>query len=310
MERILTLGASAWTTIFRVDAALPNTSAKLIPNEAIQLGDGMSSSAACAIAALGGQASWWGRVGDDANGRAAMASLASAGIDVTNVKFVSGVHGSFCTVIVDNRGERLVVPRHDPTMPTDASWLPLHRIKEFSALLTEVRWPEGAAAGLDAARMAGIPAVLDAEVAVPGALDMLCSKATHILFSETGLAHYVGSAQPQLALQAAQRKAPHAFVGVTLGERGFYWLENNTLMHEPGLTVNAVDTLGAGDVFHGAYVLAMVEGMSAREAARFACVAASLKCETFGGRLGAPSREAVNLRANLKNLPLASQEVF
>ncbi len=293
MLPILTLGASAWTTIFRVAEALPNTSAKLIPTEAIQLGDGMSSSAACAIAALGGKAAWWGRVGDDANGRAAMASLAAAGIDVADVRYERGAQGSFCSVIVDSLGERLVVPRHDPKLPADASWLPLHRIDEFSAFLTEVRWPEGAAAGLDAARKAGLPAVLDAEIAAPGVLDDLAARASHILFSEAGLAHYVGAAQPHLSLQAAQRKAPHAFVGVTVGAEGFYWLENNAVIHAHGLKVNALDTLGAGDVFHGAYVLALVEGMEKTAAARFACVAASLKCEVFGGRLGAPSRAAV-----------------
>ncbi len=291
---ILTLGASAWTTIFRLDAPLPSSSAKHIPIEAIQLGDGMSSSAACAIAALGGKAAWWGRVGDDANGRAAMASICAAGIDIRDVCYVPNVQGSFCSVIVDSNGERLVVPRHDPAMPEDASWLPLHRIGDFSALLTEVRWAAGAAAALDAARGAGIPAVLDAEIAAPGVLDDLAARATHILFSENGLEHYIGNAQPQLALQAAQRKAPHAFVGVTMGEHGFYWLENNTIQHATGLKVNAVDTLGAGDVFHGAYLLALVEGATHADAARFACAAASLKCEVFGGRLGAPSRAQVS----------------
>ncbi len=293
MKPILTVGASAWTTIFQIDAPLPKGSAKLIPTQAVQLGDGMSSSAACAITALGGRAAWWGRVGDDANGRAAMASLAAAHIDISAVRYVQGVCGSFCTVIVDARGERLVVPRHDPALPDDPAWLPVHRMGEFSAVLTEVRWPAGAAAALDAARAAGIPAVLDAEVAAPGVLEDLCSRATHILFSETGLAHYVGSAPPQRALHAAARRAPHAFVGVTLGEQGFYWLAGNVMHHAPGLPVKAVDTLGAGDVFHGAYVLAMAEGQSPANAAQFACVAASLKCATFGGRLGAPTRAAV-----------------
>ena len=75
-------------------------------------------------------------------------------------------------MVVDGDGERIVIPRHDPAMPTEASWLPLERIRagEFAAVLTEVRWPEGAAAVLDAARAAGIPAILDAEVGAPGVL--------------------------------------------------------------------------------------------------------------------------------------------
>jgi sulfofructose kinase len=55
-----------------------------------------------------------------------------------------------------------------------------------------------------------------------------------------------------------------------------------------------VDTLSAGDVFHGAFALALLEGQLVAEAARFACVAAALKCTRFGGRLGCPNRQEVD----------------
>jgi sulfofructose kinase len=61
----------------------------------------------------------------------------------------------------------------------------------------------------------------------------------------------------------------------------------------PAPKVQVVDTLAAGDVFHGAFALALVEGQSTSEAARFACHAASIKCTRFGGRLGCPSRQEV-----------------
>jgi sugar/nucleoside kinase (ribokinase family) len=307
MKPILCVGACAWTTIFRV-AQLPQGSAKIIPDEAIQIGDGMSASAACAIVKLGGRAEFWARVGDDANGRAAIGSLTDAGLDCSNVHFVAGVKGSFCTVIVDAAGERIVIPRHDPALPSDTAWLPIERIKrgEFSAVLTEVRWPEGAAAVLDAARNAGIPAILDAEVGAEGVLDVLARRATHVLYSETGLLAHTGAQAGTLANASARASEvhallarvrdilPNAFLGVTLGEHGFHWLdEDGALQHAAGLRVNTVDTLGAGDVFHGAYALALVQDMSAHDAARFSCIAASLKCEKFGGRLGAPTREAV-----------------
>lgn len=296
MKPILCVGACAWTTIFRV-AHLPQGSAKIIPDEAIQIGDGMSASAACAIVKLGGQAEFWARVGDDANGRAATASLTDAGLDCTQVLYVPGVKGSFCCVVIDGDGERIVIPRHDPALPSDTAWLPLDRIAngDFAAVLTEVRWPEGAAAVMDAARAAGIPAVLDAEVGAPGVLDDLARHATHVLYSETGIATHVGEGDLRSQLEGAQAMLPDAFVGVTRGAEGFFWLDRNTghIEHATGISVTAVDTLGAGDVFHGAYTLALTEGMSDQEAARFACVAASLKCEVFGGRIGAPHRAKV-----------------
>ena len=296
MKPILCVGACAWTTIFRV-AHLPQGSAKIIPEEAIQIGDGMSASAACAIVKLGGRAEFWARVGDDANGRAAIASLTEAGLDCTQVHYVSGVKGSFCSVVIDGDGERIVIPRHDPALPNDTSWLPLDRIAngDYSAVLTEVRWPEGAAAVLDAARSAGIPAILDAEVGAPDVLNDLAHRSTHVLYSETGLAAHVGDGDVRSQLQRSQAILPDAFVGVTRGVEGFFWLDrsNGHIEHATGISVTAVDTLGAGDVFHGAYALALVEGMSAHEAGRLACVAASLKCEVFGGRMGTPDRGRV-----------------
>ncbi len=293
-QPILCVGACAWTTIFRV-GHLPRGSAKIIPDDAIQIGDGMSASAACAVVALGGRAEFWARVGDDANGRAAIASLVGAGLNCDHVQFVPDVKGSFCTVVIDGDGERIVIPRHDPALPNDTDWLPLARIRngEFSAVLTEVRWPEGAAAVLDAAREAGIPAILDAEIGAPGAMEFLAAKATHVLYSETGLAAHVGAAAVGDQLMRAQAVLPTQFLGVTRGADGFFWLDAGRVEHATGIAVNAVDTLGAGDVFHGAYALGLAERMSATEAARFACVAASLKCAVFGGRIGAPNRAAV-----------------
>jgi sugar/nucleoside kinase (ribokinase family) len=138
--------------------------------------------------------------------------------------------------------------------------------RTYGAMLPEVRSPEDAAAALDA------------EVAAPGVLDDLCARATPILSSETRLAHDGGGVPPDLALRVAQRTAPHAFVGVTLGEHGIYGLENAALRHEPALPVNVVDT-------QGAYVLARVEGATA-----------SMKCEAFRGRWGAPTRAQVHAR--------------
>lgn len=266
-----------------------------MPQQAVQLGDGMSASAACAAVKLGGRAEFWARVGDDANGRAAIASLTEAGLDCASVRYVDGVKGSFCSVVIDASGERIVIPRHDPALPADASWLPVERIRqgEFSAVLTEVRWPEGAAAALNAARAAGIPAILDAEVGAPGVLEDLAKRATHVLYSETGLAAHVGDGDVRAQLLRAQTALGNAFVGVTRGAEGFFWLDNGQVHHAAGVSVKAIDTLGAGDVFHGAYALALVEKMTAPAAARFACVAASVKCAVFGGRLGAPNRAAV-----------------
>jgi sulfofructose kinase len=74
-----------------------------------------------------------------------------------------------------------------------------------------------------------------------------------------------------------------------------HWLDGDTLQHVPACPVETVDTLAAGDVFHGAMALALAEGRSEPEAMRFASAAAALKCRRFGGGSVSPTRHEVEV---------------
>src|SRR5690606_7349068 len=84
------------------------------------------------------------------------------------------------------------------------------------------------------------------------------------------------------------------FVAVTAGARGCYWVDaEGRLRHAAPPPVAAIDTLAAGDVFHGAFTLRLAEGCTTGDCITFANAAAALKCSRFGGRLGAPDRDEV-----------------
>lgn len=299
IKPILCVGACAWTTIFRV-SHLPQGSAKLLPDDAVQMGDGLSASAGCAIVQLGGRAEFWTRVGDDANACYAIASLVEAGLDCSGVTFVDGVKGSFRSVIVEPTGERIVISQTEATLPSGASTLPLERIArgEFSAVLTELNWPD-AGAVLDAARAARIPGILAVDECEPNALQDVVARASHVLHSQSGLAAHVGAGTASAQLERAQRASPNAFVGVTRGAEGFYWRTHGETRHTDAVDVAAIDTLAAGDVFRGAFAFALTEGMDIDAGAQFACIAASLKCTVFGGRLGAPDKDTMTRAMSL-----------
>ena len=72
------------------------------------------------------------------------------------------------------------------------------------------------------------------------------------------------------------------FLAVTDGPNGISWLEGGTLRHMPAFRSEAIDTLGAGDAFHGAFTLALAEGRDLDAAMRFASATAALKCTHFG----------------------------
>jgi sulfofructose kinase len=196
-------------------------------------------------------------------------------------------------VVVDARGERLVVPFHDPQVDASPAWLPLDQVRDVDIVLADVRWVEGAEAVLRAARAAGVPAMLDAEVGPLPVLQRLVPLASHAVFSDAGLLHYTGLASVDDALLAvAAQHGGH--VGASCGAAGYAWVDRGQVRRVPAPVVDVVDTLAAGDVFHGALALALAEGRPIDEAARFACHAASLKCTRFGGRLGCPTRDEVD----------------
>lgn len=291
-RRVLCLGMSAHDSIYQLPS-IPTAPTKVLATGFAECGGGMAANASVAIARLSGMASYWGRVGDDALGARICAELADEGVDVTKVRRVQQCVSPSAAILVAADGERLVCAYNDPALDTDPSWLPLADVATFDAVLADVRWPEGAMRVLDAARGAGKPAVLDGDIGPVDVLRDLATRATHAIFSEIGLTQATGERDADAGLHAMAAHT-RAIVGVTLGAQGTRWIENQRLHAAPAPRVHAVDTLGAGDVFHGAFTLALAEGATTAQAMRFGNAAAAIKCARFGGRRGAPSRAEVD----------------
>jgi len=289
---MIAVGGACATGIFRV-ATVPALPAKALANRMCRVADGMAISAACAFARLGGKAAAWARVGDDADGAFIRDSLAAEGLDVSGLRTVPRGRSSQVAVIVDEQGQRLVVPFHDPDLDAASDWLPLEMLDGADMVHCDVRWPAGAEAALRAARLRGIPTMIDGDVAPPEILRRLVPLADYAVFSDAGLLACTGMSDVQAALRAVA--ATHAgHVGASCGPEGYFWAEGDAIHHAPAPTIAAIDTLAAGDVFHGSLALAILEGKPLAAAVRFACTAATLKCQRFGGRLGCPTRAEVD----------------
>jgi sulfofructose kinase len=150
------------------------------------------------------------------------------------------------------------------------------------------RFPEFSLDVARAARRNKVPVVLDADN--PTRLtEELFAASTHVIFSAHGLRETVHIQDPVAALQKAATMTD-AFVSVTGGSAGAWWLHRGVAGHEKAFPIKAVDTLGAGDVYHGAFALALGEGQDEAQARRFSAGAAALKCMQFGGIAGTPGR--------------------
>jgi sulfofructose kinase len=120
--------------------------------------------------------------------------------------------------------------------------------------------------------------------------DRLFAFASHVIFSSEALRATADSADPAAGLCRAAETIS-GFLAVTNGPDDVLWMEGGAVRRLPAFAVRAVDTLGAGDTFHGAFALALAEGSDVVSALRFGAASAALKCSRFGGISGTPHRE-------------------
>ena len=296
MIKLLCVGHSALDTIYTVPA-IPATPMKVLATGFIESGGGMAANASVAARRLGAEVHYCGRLGTDPTGERILAQLIAEGVGVDLVRRIDHCQSPIAAILVGGDGERLICIYNDPALDADPAWLPLQSLQTFDAVLADVRWPEGARCILDAARASAVPSVFDGDVGAPDALRDLSGRCDYAIFSTPGLALATGTHDPAEGLRRALQFTT-AIVGVTLGAEGLLWLKDGYERREPAPRITAIDTLAAGDVFHAAFAIAIGEGKSVAEAARFANAAAAIKCTRAGGRLGAPSRAEVEALLN------------
>jgi sulfofructose kinase len=299
------LGAATWDTIFQVDT-IPAAGIKVLPIRAVQVASGMATAAAITIARLGGQVALWTRIGEDATGERYTLEVKSEGVSTDCVRKHTGTLTPFSSIIVDKEGERAVIPFFDPALPADPAWLPLDRVAASSAVMTDMRWPRGAAALLAEARRVGIPAILDADTAPLFDLQALVPLASHVLFSEPALAIYSQKTTHAQALLDVASQGTAEVVGVTLGAAGaLIWTRaTGQVQSIAAPQIQPVDTLNAGDVWHGTFAWGLAQMWPIEKVVCVANLAAAMKCEVFGGRLGTPTLAELAKRAKALGLAI------
>ena len=291
--QVTCVGMSGLDRIMRVPTFM-NGGGKLYASGYDEIGGGPAASAAVTVQRLGGAARLIARVGDDATGHVIRTELDGYGVDVKAMRTLPGARSAASNVAVDDRGERQITHFGGQGLDVEADWIDAATVAEADVVLADMGWRRGAQRVLAMAADAGIPTVLDADLSVDPRASELLALAAHVVFSEAALLRMSGMSEPADALQWARGRVAGPYVGVTVGAKGYLWLDGETLHAMPGYPVDAIDTLGAGDVFHGAYALALAEGREVAEAARFANAAAAIKCTRASGRRGIPLRSEVD----------------
>jgi sulfofructose kinase len=227
-------------------------------------------------------------MGKDRVGDAIRGYLQTEQVDCSHFVVLPNAQSSLSAIVVDASGERTIVSRRgehlDEARLPDADAV----TRSVQAVMIDNRFPEFSLDVARAARRNNVPVVLDADN--PTRLtEELFKASTHVIFSAHGLRETVHIEDQEAALEKVAAMTD-AYVSVTGGSAGAWWRHRGARGREKAFDIKAVDTLGAGDVYHGAFALALGEGQDEAAARRFSAAAAALKCTRFGGIAGSPNR--------------------
>ncbi len=292
--RILCAGIIVLDEVFRV-AEFPQPDGKVQATGFFVVNGGCAANAAVAVARLGGRAALAGPLGgpagEDDNGDRVLAALRRENVDCTHCQRIDGMATALSAIFINALGDRMIVTYRDERVAGAAPDSPAQAVAAADVVLADNRYPDFVQPICAAARRRNVPVVLDGDRPTVEN-DPLFRLASHVIFSSeclratTGVAD-LGEGLARIALLT------DAFLAVSNGPNAIVYLEDGAPRYLPVFTINAVDTLGAGDTFHGGFALALAEGCSETVAMRFGAAAAGIKCSRLGGSAGTPTRTEV-----------------
>lgn len=254
---------------------------------------GQAASAMVLLARLGLRAKYVGKVGGDEIGAFSLESIRSEGVDTKDVVVVPGVTNQIAMVIVDRtRAERTILWHRPNEIATAPEEITEEKVAVGRVLLVDGHDAPAAARAAAIARGRGIPVVLDAESIKEGTLDVV--RNTDVLIASRRFPRrFTGASHLDAAFAEIRRLGPRV-IAVTLGNLGaVVMVADGSVYASPAYEVDVVDTTGAGDTFHGAFLYGLLAGWSVERTLDFSNAAAALCCTELGARGGARSLEDV-----------------
>jgi sulfofructose kinase len=284
---VVGVGINVVNYLYLLDS-FPEPDSKVDPLDFTQQGGGLVATAMVACARLGLRTKYVGKVGKDEAGRWSCASLAQEQIDVADVVEDSHERTRITFGMIEKpTGRRTLIRNMPPLARLRPGEVPDAAVTSGRVLHLDGYEGPVAVWAARLARAAGIPVSLDAERATE-CRDELFPLADILIVGKDLGAEITGRAEIPGILDGLAAYGPQV-VGVTSGAEGATVRHRGETVFVPGYRVPVVDTTGAGDVFHGAFVAGVVWGWPLQECVRLANAVAALKCRTLGGRAGIPS---------------------
>ncbi|MCS7315870.1 MAG: PfkB family carbohydrate kinase [Bryobacterales bacterium] len=247
---------------------------------------GQITGALVTCARLGLRAKYIGTVGDDERGRIQLESLRAEGINTDHVQVRRGCPNQSGYILIDrSTGERTVLWRRPDCLRLDPADIRPEMITCARLLHIDGHDTPAVEKAARIARSAGLPVTVDVDTIYHG-FDRVLPHVDYLIASSEFPVQWTNERDPFKALEMIQAEYGMKVAAMTLGPYGALARAEGRFYYSPAFVVNCVDTTGAGDVFHGAFCYAVLEGFSLEEALEFSNAMAALNCMALGARGG------------------------
>ena len=290
---VLCVGHASYDLIFSVEQH-PNADEKIFANDLIACGGGPAANAAVQVANLGCSSAFAGYLGRDLYGEQHLQELIQHGVN-TDLMIRGESPTPLSSIIVKPDGKRALINYKGDTKTLNVDAIDFSHTNA-KVILFDGHEPHISVPLAETAKQQGIPMVLDAGSVHQGTVALM-GLVDYLVCSEKFAIQLKGDVQT--ALTELAKIAP--FVVITLGENGLIWQHGTEQGKLPALNINAIDSTGAGDAFHGAFAAAIAQGFTWLDSLRYASVAGSLCCTKLGARCGLATLSELN--AVYKTLP-------
>jgi len=270
----------------------PTINSKMRISRFSKQGGGQVATAMVALSRWGVKTKYIGKVGSNELGQFSLNSIREEGVDVSSVTTEPRTPNQFAVIIVDGvSGERTILWERDEGLMYREGELQKEDVccgkvlhldgHDIRAAIQCARW----------AKEEGIPTVIDLDKVEPLTFELI-RQIDFVVTSARFASLFTGISDREKALIELQNHTS-GFLCATLGNEGAMALVEGKILHVEGFKVKAVDTTGAGDVFHAGFIYGLLKNWEVREVLRFANAAAALKCQDLGGRKGIPTLEKI-----------------
>jgi sugar/nucleoside kinase (ribokinase family) len=260
---------------------------------------GQTATAVSTCASLGLRCKYVGVSGTDENGRRVRTELAKRNVDTSDL-IIRDAENQFAVIMVDETtGDRIVLWDRDDKLRLRDRELPIEALTAARVVHVDDVDDDAAIRAARIGREAGAMVTSDID-RLTDRTEELVASVTHAIFAQHVPPHLTGVNDTETALRKLRKRHDHVLC-VTLGEHGAMVLDGDRLYHEAAFKVHAVDTTGAGDVFRGGFIYALLQGQPLDQALRTANAAAAVSCTRLGALNGVPTLDEVRelMAANL-----------